>query len=71
MAAEVAVRMVLPAPRAERMSLLVARLSAFIVASVGGLILFAWQIASPDLVEAFPALTSMTPAGGAGRRDGP
>jgi PAS domain S-box-containing protein len=48
------------------MSLLVARLAAFIVASVGGLILFAWQIASPDLVEAFPALTSMTPAGGAG-----
>lgn len=66
MASEVAVRMVLPAPRAERMSLLVARLAAFIVATVGGLILFGWQIASPELIEAFPTLTSMTPAGAAG-----
>jgi PAS domain S-box-containing protein len=64
--AEVAVRMALPAPRAERMSLLVARLAAFIVAAVGGLILFAWQLASPELIEAFPGLTSMTPAAALG-----
>ncbi|HEU4476061.1 MAG TPA: hypothetical protein VFR71_05130, partial [Methyloceanibacter sp.] len=48
------------------MSLLVARLAAVIVATVGGLILFGWQIASPELLEAFPTLTSMTPAGAAG-----
>jgi PAS domain S-box-containing protein len=48
------------------MSLLVARLAAFIVATIGGLILFAWQVADPALTEAFPGLTSMTPAAAMG-----
>lgn len=65
MAGEVAVRMALPAPRAERMSLLVARLVAFAVALVGGMILAAWQLNVPELVEAFPALAGMTPAAAA------
>jgi PAS domain S-box-containing protein len=65
-AAEVQVRMALPAPRPERMSLLVARLAAFVVAGVGALILFAWQLTVPELTEAFPGLTSMTPAAACG-----
>ena len=46
--AEVPVRMALPAPRAEQMSLLVARLSAVVVAAMGGVILFAWQLTNPS-----------------------
>ena len=60
--AEVPVRMALPAPRAERMSLLIARLAAFVVALIGGLILFVWQLPIPRLTESFPGLASMTPA---------
>ena len=45
--AEVPVRMALPAPRAEQMSLLVARLAALVVATMGGVILFAWQLTIP------------------------
>ena len=62
MAAEVSVRMALPAPRAERMSLLVARLVAFVVATIGALILFAWQLSVPGQAETVPGLASMTPA---------
>lgn len=58
--------MALPAPHAERMSLLLARLAAFVVALVGGLILFAWQLPIPRLTEAFPGLASMTPAAAGG-----
>jgi len=65
-AGEVAVRMALPAPRAERMSLLVARLAGFMVAMVGALILSAWQLSVPELIEAFPGLSGMTPAVAAG-----
>jgi PAS domain S-box-containing protein len=65
-AGEVAVRMALPAPHAERMSLLVARMAAFAVALVGGLILAAWQMSVPELTDAFPAFASMTPAAAAG-----
>ncbi|HET9337062.1 MAG TPA: hypothetical protein VFO12_11735, partial [Sphingomicrobium sp.] len=54
--------MALPAPRAELMSLLLARLAALIVALIGGLILLAWQLPIPRLTEAFPGLASMTPA---------
>jgi PAS domain S-box-containing protein len=64
--AEVPVRMALPAPRAERMSLLIARCAAFIVALVGGLILFAWQLPIPRLTQSFAALASMTPAAAGG-----
>ena len=49
---EVQVRMALPAPRAERMSLLLARLAAFVVALIGALILLAWQLPVPRLTEA-------------------
>lgn len=58
--------MALPAPRAERMSLLLARLAAFVVALVGGLILLVWQLPVPRLTEAFPGLASMTPAAAGG-----
>jgi PAS domain S-box-containing protein len=54
--------MALPAPRAEHMSLLVARLIAVLVAMMGGLILFAWQLTAPGLTETLPGLISMTPA---------
>jgi PAS domain S-box-containing protein len=64
--AEVPVRMALPAPRAERMSLLIARCAAFIVALVGGLILFAWQLPIPRLTQSFAGLASMTPAAAGG-----
>jgi PAS domain S-box-containing protein len=61
-AAEVPVRMALPAPRAERMSLLVARSIAFGVAAIGALILFAWQFRVPDQADDLPRLAGMTPA---------
>lgn len=64
--AEVPVKMALPAPRAERLSLLVARLVAVIVALMGGLILFAWQLSAPELTEPLPDLASMTPAAAVG-----
>ncbi|MGE3529348.1 MAG: hypothetical protein AB7G54_07950, partial [Methyloceanibacter sp.] len=64
--AEVSVRMALPAPHTERMSLLLARLAAFVVAFVGGLILFVWQLPIPRLTEAFPGLASMPPAAAGG-----
>ena len=58
--------MALPAPRAERMSLLLARLAAFVVALIGALILLAWQLPVPRLTDAFPGLASMTPAAAGG-----
>jgi PAS domain S-box-containing protein len=58
--------MALPAPRAERMSLLIARCAAFVVALIGGLILFAWQLPIPRLIQSFPGLASMTPAAAGG-----
>jgi hypothetical protein len=64
--AEVPVRMALPAPRAERTSLLIARCAAFVVALIGGLILFVWQLPIPRLTQSFPGLASMTPAAAGG-----
>jgi PAS domain S-box-containing protein len=58
--------MALPAPRAERMSLLIARCAAFVVALMGGLILFAWQLPVPRLAQSFSGLASMTPAAAGG-----
>ncbi len=58
--------MALPAPRAERMSLMLARLAAFIVALIGGPILLVWQLPIARLTEAFPGLASMTPAAAGG-----
>jgi PAS domain S-box-containing protein len=58
--------MALPAPRAERMSLLIARCAAFVVALIGGLILFVWQLPVPRLTESFPGLAAMTPAAAGG-----
>ena len=54
--------MALPAPPTERLSLLLARLAAVVVAVIGGLILFVWQLPIKGLTEAFPSLTSTTPA---------
>src|SRR5918996_1784288 len=48
------------------MSLLVARLAAFVVAAIGGFILFAWQLNAPELKDAFPGLSSMTPVAAVG-----
>ena len=64
--AEVQVRMALPAPRAERISLMLARLAAFVVALIGGMILLVWQLPTAQLTEAFPGLASMTPAAAGG-----
>jgi len=58
--------MALPAPPTERLSLLLARLAAFMVALTGGLILFVWQLPIQGLTEAFPGLTRMTPAAAGG-----
>ncbi len=63
--AEVPVRMALPAPRAEQMSLLVARLAALVVAAIGGVILFAWQLTIPR-PNSLPGVASMTPAAAVG-----
>jgi PAS domain S-box-containing protein len=57
--------MALPAPRAERMSLLIARCAAFVVALIGGLILFVW-LPVPRLTQSFPGLAAMTPAAAGG-----
>ena len=64
--AEVPVRMALPAPRAERMSLLIARCAAFVVALIAGLILVVWQLPIPRLTQSFPGLAAMTPAAAGG-----
>jgi PAS domain S-box-containing protein len=48
------------------MSLLIARCAAFVVALIGGLILFAWQLPVPRLTQSFPGLASMTPAAAGG-----
>ena len=58
--------MALPAPHTERMSLLLARLAALVVAFVGGFILFVWQLPFPRLTEAFPGFASMPPAAAGG-----
>ena len=58
--------MALPAPRAERMSLLIARTAAFFAALIGALILFVWQLPIPQLTQSFPGLLSLTPAAAGG-----
>ena len=50
--------MALPAPPTERLSLLLARLAAFCVALIGGLILLVWQLPVQRVTEAYPGLTS-------------
>ena len=59
--AEVPAKLALPAPRAERISLLVARSAAFIVCVMGGVVLLGWQIPDPELSQALPGLANMTP----------
>ncbi|MGH6833415.1 MAG: hypothetical protein ACRECM_10425, partial [Methyloceanibacter sp.] len=61
--AEVPVKMALPAPRAELISLLLARCAALVVAIIGALILLAWQLPG---TETLPGLASMTPAAAVG-----
>lgn len=56
--AEVAAKLALPAPRAERISLLLARCAAVIVIAIGALALAAWRLGMPD---ALPGLAGMTP----------
>ena len=48
------------------MSLLIARCAAFVVALIGGLILFVWQLPVPRLTQSFPGLAAMTPAAAGG-----
>lgn len=64
--AEVPVKMALPAPRAERMSLLFARCAAALVCAIGGIVLLGWQLPIPRLTHALPSLISMTPDAAAG-----
>lgn len=59
--AEVPAKLALPAPRAEHISLLVARTAALIVCAMGGVVLLGWQIPDPELSQALPGLASMTP----------
>ncbi len=61
--AEVAAKLALPAPRAERIALLVARCAAVIVIAIGALVLAAWRLGTPD---ALPGLAGMTPNACAG-----
>ena len=58
--AELTAKMALPAPRAERISLLLARSAAFIVCAIAGIVLLGWQLGIPQLTEALPGLASMT-----------
>jgi len=53
--------MALPAPRAERISLLLARSAAFIVCVISAIVLLGWQLGMPRLTEALPGLASTTP----------
>jgi PAS domain S-box-containing protein len=64
--AEVPVKMALPAPRAERMSLLLARCAAVVVCAIGGIVLLGWQLPIAQLTQALPGLVSMTPDSAAG-----
>ena len=64
--AEVPVKLALPAPRAERMSLLLARCAALVVIAIGGDRARCWQLGLPRLSEALPGLASMTPNAAAG-----
>ena len=59
--AEIPAKLALPAPRAERMSLLLARCAALIVIAIGGIVLTAWRLGLPRLSEALPGLAGMTP----------
>ena len=59
--AEVPAKLALPAPRAERMSLLLARCAALIVIAIGGMVLGAWRLGLPRLSEGLPGLAGMTP----------
>ncbi len=56
--AEVPAKLALPAPRAERISLLLARCAAVLVIAIGALALAAWRLGMPD---ALPGLAGMTP----------
>jgi PAS domain S-box-containing protein len=58
--------MALPAPPTERLSLLLARVAAFLVALIGAIVLFVWQLPIKGLTEAYPGLTSMTPVAAGG-----
>ena len=64
--AEIPAKLALPAPRAERMSLLLARCAALIVIAIGGIVLTAWRLGLPRLSEALPGLAGMTPNAAAG-----
>lgn len=59
--AEVPAKLALPAPRAERMSLLLARCAALLVIAIGALVLAAWRIGTPGVAESLPSLAGMTP----------
>ncbi|HMK39999.1 MAG TPA: HWE histidine kinase domain-containing protein [Methyloceanibacter sp.] len=59
--AEVPAKLALPAPRAERMSLLLARCAALMVIAIGALVLAAWRIGTPGVAESLPSLAGMTP----------
>jgi PAS domain S-box-containing protein len=59
--AEVPAKLALPAPRAERMSLLLARCAALMVIAIGALVLAAWRVGTPGVAESLPSLAGMTP----------
>ncbi|HTP36801.1 MAG TPA: HWE histidine kinase domain-containing protein [Methyloceanibacter sp.] len=59
--AEVPAKLALPAPRAERISLLLARCAALMVIAIGALVLAAWRVGTPGVAESLPSLAGMTP----------
>jgi PAS domain S-box-containing protein len=64
--AEVPAKLALPAPRAERMSLLLARCAALMVIAIGALVLGAWRLGIPGGAGTLPGLAGMTPNASAG-----
>jgi len=64
--ADVPAKLALPAPRSARISVLLARLAAMLVCAIGGLVLLAWYIPLPQLIDLLPGLAGLSPSGAAG-----
>ncbi len=58
--------MALPAPRATRIALLVARVFALLAAAIGAFVLLGWQFDMPSLTELVPDLATLKPNAAAG-----
>ena len=63
---EVPVKMALPAPRAVRVALLLARICALVVCAIGALVIAGWHFPLPALNQMLPDLRGMAPNAAAG-----